>query len=246
MSTEEFETKIAVKIALLEPKEIAGLRGLAELASAAPAQTHKGVVTSWAGHLRRGLSHFMHEVLKLESASELLIGCQPMISGESNVLAADAATVIRYLLDISDSSVLGTPAQMTSADFEQLKLLLERLSELVGSIHGARELSDFGWQWSDFNAGWESADCNSEYELSMVWRALRSHDEGWLPPKDPAGSGHMPDFITYWFSLSAVVLGHLAWSNPSLGMARWVNAGMPGDQGVLSGLKRLYGLMRRL
>jgi hypothetical protein len=51
----------------------------------------------------------------------------------------------------------------------------------------------------------------------------------------------MADFITYWFSLSVVVLGHLAWSNPSLGMARWVNSGMPGDGGVLSGLKRLFG-----
>ena len=87
----------------------------------------------------------------------------------------------------------------------------------------------------------ESADSNSEYELSTVCRALRSQDAGWLPPKDPAGSGHMPDFITYWYSLSAVVLGHLAWSNPSLGMARWINSGMPGDDGVLSGLKRLYG-----
>jgi hypothetical protein len=130
---------------------------------------------------------------------------------------------------------------MTLADYEQLNLLLGRLSEIVGSVHEARELSDFGWQWSDFNAGWVDGLGNSEYDLSLVLRALRSPAADWVPPKDPAGSGRMADFITYWFSLSAVVVGHLAWSDPALGMARWVNSGMPGDNGVLSALKRLYG-----
>jgi hypothetical protein len=77
MPTQEFETEIAVKIALLEPKEIAELRGLAELASMVAAQTPKGLATSWTEHLRRGLVHFIHAVLNVESASESPLGRRP-------------------------------------------------------------------------------------------------------------------------------------------------------------------------
>ena len=112
MTTQEFETEIAVKIALLEPKEIAGLRGLAELASVASAETLKGLATPRAEHLRRGLLHFIHEVLNLEvRQSESPLGRRPVISGESNVRAADASTVIRCLLVISASPVSGHTRQ---------------------------------------------------------------------------------------------------------------------------------------
>lgn len=154
--------------------------------------------------------------------------------------SADAAAVVGRLQALSGSSTL-TGGRTRHELFDQVKILLQRLRQVVRSVHEPRELSECGWQWSDFNAGWDSGLRNSEYELPMVWRALRSGNEEWLPPADPAGSGVHADFITYWYSLSAVVLGHLAWANPALGMTRWINCGMPGDGEVLTGLKRLYG-----
>lgn len=241
MSSREIETEIAVKIALLEPKDIARLRGIAELASVASVKSVDGRPSVFTKVLRGRLSHFLYDVLGLKSSSDFPPGPGIMPNREPDKPAANVASASQCLLGITTSSLLAEPANMRPADLNLVKLLLGRLCELVDSVHEVRELSDFGWQSNDFNSGWHSGLGNSEYDLSLVLNALRSPEKDWLPPKDPAGSGRMPDFITYWFSLCAIVLGHLAWSNPTLGVARWVNSGMPGDGGILSGLKRLYG-----
>ncbi|MDQ0863771.1 hypothetical protein [Arthrobacter globiformis] len=241
MPSRDFEADVAVKIALMEPSDIAKLGELLELAVHVSVKPLDQVPSILADLLVGQLSRFMRDVLELSSDHDSVLGWDSSAPGCSNLRSADAAVVVECLLALTSSSASAKPAKIKPGIFYQMKMLLQRLFELVNSVHEEREFSDFGWQWNDFNAGWESADSNCDYELSLVCRALGSHDADWLPPKDPAGSGHMPDFITYWFSLSAVVLGHLAWSNPALGMARWLNSGMPGDDGVLSGLKRLYG-----
>ncbi|MBP1137322.1 hypothetical protein JOE31_003554 [Arthrobacter sp. PvP023] len=240
MPTREFESEIAVRIALLEPSDIYKLGELEKLANFVAGNAAERVPKSLAHLLASQLAGFMCESLGLDPATEYLPVERDSACGYQEVRSADAAVVVHRLLALTGSSAL-TDVRVRHELFEQLKLLLARFGQVVRSVHTARELSEYGWQWTDFNAGWESGLRNSEYELPMVWRALRSHDEDWLPPSDPAGSGVHADFITYWFSLSAVVLGHLAWANPARGMARWINSGMPGDDGILAGLKRLYG-----
>lgn len=241
MLNREFESEIAVKIALMESSDVARLAELLELAVHVSGKAADNVSKTVMDLLVGRLSHLMDDVLELGPFQSPQLGGQPAEAGYPNLKSADAAAVVQWLSALTYNSALDEHTKIGPDLLHKLKMLLRRLFELVNSVHEEREFGDFGWQWNGFNEGWESADSNSDYELSSVCRALRSHDASWLPPKDPAGSGYMPDFITYWFSLSAVVLGHLAWSNPSLGMARWVNSGMPGDDGVLSGLKRLYG-----
>lgn len=212
------------------------LEKLANFVSANPAEK---VPTHLVHLLASNLASFVYEVLRLHPSDEPLQA--NMVGGFQDIGSADAAAVVGRLRASTGSSAL-TAGTARHELFDQVKLLLRRFRQVVRSMHEPRELSEGGWQWSDFNAGWDIGLRNSEYELPMVWRALRSSNEEWVPPSDPAGSGVHSDFITYWYSLSAVVLGHLAWANPALGMTRWINSGMPGDGGVLTGLKRLYGV----
>lgn len=215
------------------------LDDLEKLASFVSANSAEKGATPAVHLLASNLASYIHKVLGLHSSGEPLRDENP-VGGFQDMRSADAAAVVGRLQALSGSSTLtcgGTRHEL----FDQVKILLQRLRQVVRSVHERRELSECGWQWSDFNAGWDSGLRNSEYELSLVWRALRSGNEEWLPPADPAGSGVHADFITYWYSLSAVVLGHLAWANPALGMTRWINCGMPEDDGILTGLKRLFG-----
>lgn len=240
MQTREFEFEIAVRIALLTRLDIEKLDDLEKLANFVSANPAEKVPTPLVHLLASKLASFIHGVLGLHSPDE------PMqegnwASGSQDTGSADAAAVVARVQGITGRSAL-TAGTARYELFNQVKLLLRRLGQVVRSVHEPRELSECGWQWSNFNAGWENGLRNSEYELPMVWRALRFNNEEWLPPADPAGSGVHADFITYWYALSAVVLGHLAWANPALGMTRWINSGMPEDGGVLTGLKRLYGV----
>lgn len=241
MPSIDFETEVAVKIALLQTSDIAKLGEVLELAVYLSGKPVDNVPKILADLLFGQLSRFMSDVMGLRPADDPPLDLEPSANAYSNPGSADAAAVVMCLLDLTSTPVSAQRKKIEHGVFNQLKLLLQRFVELVNLVHEEREFGEFGWHWNDFNAGWESGDAKCDYDLSLVCRALRSHDASWLPPKDPAGSGNMPDYITYWFSLSAVVLGLLAWSRPTLGLARWVNSGMPGDEGMLSALKRLYG-----
>ncbi|MDR6685757.1 hypothetical protein J2Y41_001312 [Arthrobacter sp. 1088] len=231
-----FEARVALKVALLKPEDVATLRALVE---GLPA-----VINQAGGHASSPATFAFLGKLERYMRETMSLGNMPKISSEEWVVlrrepAPNAALVLRGLSAITQTTLSIVPISSEAMNF--LGSLLKRLQNIVNSIHAPRHTNDFGWQWNDFDAGWASGLTNSEYDLSSVLRAVARPHGDWLPPLNPIGSGILPPFITYWFSLSAVVLGHLAWSDPVRGVTTWVNLGMPEDGAVLTAVRRLFG-----
>ncbi|WP_458107206.1 hypothetical protein M1D51_16085 [Arthrobacter sp. R3-55] len=231
-----FEARVALRLALLKPEDVATLRALVDGLPVVRDQVGRHA-TSPASHVFWGkLDRFICETMSPGNA--------PKLSSEEWVVlrqepAPNAAMVLRGLSAMTQTNLSKDP--ISSGALNLLGSLLKRLQKIAESIHEPRRTNDLGWQWNDFNAGWASGLANSEYDLSSVLKAVTQPQGDWLPPLNPIGSGILPPFITYWFSMSAVVLGHLAWSDPVRGVTMWVNLGMPPDGAVLTSMKRLFG-----
>lgn len=231
-----FEARVALRLALLKPEDVAILRALVDGLPVVrdPAGRHAASPASYVfvGKLER----FMRETMSL--------GSIPKMSSEDWVIlrrepAPNAVMVLRGLSAITHTTLSMVP--ISSEALNVLGSLLKRLQSIVDSIHAPRRTDDLGWQWNDFNAGWTSGLTNSEYDLSSVLRAVSRPHGDWVPPLNPIGSGDLRPYMTYWFSLAVVLLTHLAWADPIRGMTMWINLGMPDDGAVLTGIKRLFG-----
>ncbi|MEV4952473.1 hypothetical protein [Paenarthrobacter nitroguajacolicus] len=231
-----FEARVALRLALLKPEDVATLRTLVDGLPVVRDQAGRHA-TSPASYVFLGkLERFMRETMspgnvpKLSSEEWVVLRRQP---------GPNAAMILCGLSAMTQTSSSNEP--IISGGLNFLGSLLKRLQEIIESIHEPRRTNDLGWQWNDFNAGWASGLTYSEYDLPSVLRAVTRPQGDWLPPLNPIGSGILPPFITYWFSLSAVALGHLAWSDPVRAVTTWVNLGMPHDGAVLTSIRRLFG-----
>lgn len=107
-----------------------------------------------------------------------------------------------------------------------------------------------GFRWThDVSSGavprdwWHASVCRT-------FQALQAPLGNWIPPTRPCDTpytGHddsckqIGHEISWWIPLFWLTTGVLGWARPQLGIHRWLEMGMPGDDGALTVIKRWYG-----
>lgn len=76
--------------------------------------------------------------------------------------------------------------------------------------------------------------------IGPMFQTLNGWDSGWFMSPRVSESEHW-DRIRYWTPLPHLALGPLGWSDPALGVARWILMGMPQTTPELSLLARVWG-----
>lgn len=76
--------------------------------------------------------------------------------------------------------------------------------------------------------------------LGPMFQTLNGWDSAWSMPPKPR-SEDVLESVAYWGSLPTLVLGILGWSDPALGLARWILSGMPTNTRELLLLRRNWG-----
>lgn len=83
---------------------------------------------------------------------------------------------------------------------------------------------------------------NTPWSLGIgpMFQTLAGWDSTWLMAKGKMSYQHS-DSISYWTPLPLLAIGPLGWSDPAVGVARWILMGMPDDTPELSLLFRVWG-----
>lgn len=77
--------------------------------------------------------------------------------------------------------------------------------------------------------------------VAQLHACLAGWDAAWtLPPRPPLDSDVEPR-CAYFAPLALLMFGCLSWIDPAVGIARWINLGMPVDDPVLKLVKRQWG-----
>ncbi|MGO4245664.1 hypothetical protein AB4Y87_00495 [Paenarthrobacter sp. RAF54_2] len=77
--------------------------------------------------------------------------------------------------------------------------------------------------------------------LAQLHGCLAGWDAAWtLPPRPPLTADVGPR-CAYFAPLALLMFGCLSWMNPALGIARWINSGMPTEDPALRLIKRHWG-----
>ena len=79
--------------------------------------------------------------------------------------------------------------------------------------------------------------------IGPMFHTLGGWDSVWAMPRRPSEGAEHRDWIEYWSPLPQLALGPLGWSDPALGIARWILNGMPTKSPELSLLRRRWGSM---
>lgn len=106
MLNREFESEIAVKIAMMESSDVARLAELRELAVHFSAKAADNVSKTVMNLLVGRLSHLMDDVLELGPFQSPQLGGQPAEAGYPNLKSADAAAVVQCLSALTYNSAL--------------------------------------------------------------------------------------------------------------------------------------------
>ncbi|MCO4236897.1 hypothetical protein NG702_05575 [Pseudarthrobacter sp. MDT3-28] len=83
---------------------------------------------------------------------------------------------------------------------------------------------------------------NTPWSLGIgpLFQTLAGWDSTWLMAKGKM-SYQQSDSISYWTPLPLLAIGPLGWSDPAVGVARWILMGMPDETPELSLLFRVWG-----
>lgn len=77
--------------------------------------------------------------------------------------------------------------------------------------------------------------------VAQLHACLAGWDAAWtLPPRPPLHADVLPR-CAYFAPLALLMFGCLSWVNPAVGIARWINSGMPVDDPILRLIKRQWG-----
>ncbi|WP_411734209.1 hypothetical protein [Paeniglutamicibacter sp.] len=156
----------------------------------------------------------------------------------------DSADIVEALCVLGDLRVLPIGQWASKRALKGVHLLLKRLLRDLLNLSSVRGRVDEGqrWEWDELDSPWaESAD-NRDFGYMEVLRAINNSTDISSIPANPTGAADLPHYIRYWFTLSAIVVGHLGWRHPAVGIAAWINNGMQDDDAVMSGVKQLWGL----
>jgi hypothetical protein len=77
--------------------------------------------------------------------------------------------------------------------------------------------------------------------VAQLHGCLAGWDAAWtLPPRPPLDADVLPR-CAYFAPLALLMFGCLSWIDPAVGIARWINLGMPVEDPVLKLIKRQWG-----
>lgn len=165
-----------------------------------------------------------------------------ILLGDPPVRGLDTLSALECL------SCLGDPEVMTAYEWsapKTNKCVLTLMRELAGRLAILESITvndASGWISDQFDSGWTDSHQNYEFGYSEVLRAMHTTSGNWHVPDNPRGAGpHLP-YTRYWFTLATVLVGHLGWRQPAVGLAAWILRGMPDDGAILSSVKALWGL----
>lgn len=167
-----------------------------------------------------------------------------LLAAHEAIEQVDSADIVEALCVLGDVRVLPIVQWASKEAVQGIQLLLNRLLRDLSNLSPELGQVDESqrWEWDEPDSSWtESAD-NRDFGYVEILRAINNAKGVLSMPANPMGAGDFPSYIRYWFSLSAVVVGHLGWRHPAVGIAAWINNGMPDDGAVMSGVKRLWGL----
>lgn len=167
-----------------------------------------------------------------------------LLASHGVIEQVDSADIVEALCVLGDVRVLPIVQWASKEAVKGIQLLLKRLLRDLLKLSPERGRVDEGqrWEWDGPDSSWTESSDNRDFGYVEILRAINNAQGVLSMPANPRGTGGLPPYIRYWFSLSAVVVGHLGWRHPAVGIAAWINNGMPDDDAVMSGVKKLWGL----
>lgn len=153
----------------------------------------------------------------------------------------DSAEVIETLCLLGSEKIMVQEAWGAKSVLEGVRLLLNRVWVDSQKLVDFRVDEKPFWTSDTFDGNWTESTRNADFGYVEVLRAINNPQCSWAAPTDPQGTTALPRYIRYWFCLAAVLVGHLGWRRPAVGLARWINKGMPDDGAVLTQVKHLWG-----
>lgn len=167
-----------------------------------------------------------------------------LLASHGAIEQVDSANIVEALCALGDERVLPIAQWASNEAVQGTQLLLTRLLHDLLNLSPEHGRVDEGqrWEWNGPDSSWTDSADNRDFGYMEILRAISNAKAVSSIPAKPMGAGGLPPYIRYWFSLSAVLVGHLGWRHPAVGIAAWINNGMPDDDAVMSGVKQLWGL----
>lgn len=153
----------------------------------------------------------------------------------------DSADVVEALCHLGSEKVMVGEYWGSRPVLEVIRLLLRRLWIDAWNLVALRVAEKQYWASDKPDFHWTESTHNGDFGYVEVLRAINNPEFSWVVPSDPRGTDTLPSYIRYWFCLSAVLVGHLGWKYPAVGLAKWINKGMPEDDAILTQIKNLWG-----
>lgn len=95
-------------------------------------------------------------------------------------------------------------------------------------------------EWMSHDKDLSNDDAAWTAGLGPMFQSLNGWDSTWSMPPRPSTDKAL-DWAAYWAPLPLLAISVLGWSDPALGLARWILMGMPSNSPALSLLKRVWG-----
>ena len=165
-----------------------------------------------------------------------------VLRGTISIDNLDTFELLECLTGLSERTLLSDDDWAVTNTRLRVHAGLVKLLEIIADLKMLRIATADSWRSSEFDAHWTDSTSNSDYGYFEVLRAIHQPQDDWRMPNDPRGGIVDPPYIRFWFTLVAVLIGHLGWRRPGLGLATWILRGMPEDGAVLTSVKRIWGL----
>ncbi|WP_024477263.1 hypothetical protein [Arthrobacter sp. CAL618] len=176
------------------------------------------------------------------------LAARPSSEMKEEVAALPLCQVVEYM------ELLATPTALPSEVGElTIKSGLARLL-IVRIVAAAASLDDYSASPLPFSirpnadVDWHpalAAGINDQGPwvtgVAQLHSCLAGWDAAWTLPPRPPFDADVLRRCAYFAPLSLLMFGCLSWINPAVGIARWINLGMPVDDPVLGLIKRQWG-----
>lgn len=212
------EEQISEAISLLgELLHVTGLR--------LPSAVNRAELPAFVEALRE-LSRLVRVVPDRSSSVRAAVGLLNLACEESMEQSAAVSKVFRSgLLDTAWQHVRRFVAAPASEERRTQPPEIGTPASSEWNAHDRSLLGDYSpWSWG----------------VGPMFQTLGGWDATWQMARRSSKAEHL-DMIRFWAPLPHLVLGPLGWSDPALGVARWILLGMPQSTPELSLLGRVWG-----
>ncbi|MDQ0863765.1 hypothetical protein [Arthrobacter globiformis] len=167
---------------------------------------------------------------------------------EQEVLCLPLWQVVEYLELLARPSSLPTKVGELTVMSGLARLLIMRTVAAAASLDtDLEEPVPFSLRPNE-NLDWHPAPTAGIHDhapwvtgVAQLHGCLAGWDAAWtLPPRPPLDADVLPR-CAYFAPLALLMFGCLSWINPAVGIARWINLGMPAEDPVLKLVKRQWG-----